>query len=562
MLSRLARRGIAPGHRGLAGLSGVREAKWKAQEREGVVSLHADATPLLAITGACVAGVLLVNANRREPLRTEESPPIEFEKDVQLMNWSGTRQVTAKRVFTPDSQQELSDLVAWASRTKQKLRPLGTGLSPNGLAQEAGGMLSMGSLDRILSVDKSKMTITVEGGARVSEILAELKKHGMTLANFSSITEQQIGGWTQVAAHGTGARIPTVDEMILKMTLITPGKGTLHLSADGPDADLFRMTRVGLGSLGVVSEVTLQCVPQYTLHEHTYTTTVEKLREDHAKLLQRYRHVRYMWVPYTDTVVVVVSNIAEPGAKVTKAAVAEAQRVKPLQDLLRQLKPDCGSLEGDNFAQLREKLLVIDPLNPDHVAQVNGAEAEFWKLSSGERIADSVEVLGFECGGVQWVLENCFPVGTISNPSLADIDYVSEMKKTIERERIPAASPIEQRWTSASSSPMSPSYSKDTQAIFSWVGVIMYITDENRAPAIAAQFKEYGKRQADQTFKYGGALHWGKLDLSFHEGKRAEPLREALRRRFDVKAFLAAKQELDPHSILSNKLIDESLRLA
>jgi len=76
---------------------------------------------------------------------------------------------------------------------------------------------------------------------------------------------------------------------------------------------------------------------------------------------------------------------------------------------------------------------------------VNVAEAEFWKLSAGERIGDSTEVLGFECGGVQWVLENCFPAGKISNPSLADIDYVTEIKKTIERDRIPAASPIEQR---------------------------------------------------------------------------------------------------------------------
>eukprot|EP00971_Amphidinium_carterae_P204531 4059061-Amphidinium_carterae.1 len=46
-------------------------------------------------------------------------------------------------------------------------------------------------------VCQEEMTITVEGGARVAQILDELKKHDMTLANFSSITEQQIGGWTQ-----------------------------------------------------------------------------------------------------------------------------------------------------------------------------------------------------------------------------------------------------------------------------------------------------------------------------------------------------------------------------
>jgi len=516
--------------------------------------LEADVNAVLCLAGAGIAGGLLWVANGRG-----EPPPSPFDKSVPLQNWSGTQQVTTKRLFAPESQEELRQLVAWASKAKQKLRPLGTGLSPNGLAQERGGMLSMVHLDKVLKVDVEKMTITVEGGTTVSTILDELKKHGMTLANFSSITEQQIGGWTQVAAHGTGARIPTVDEMILRMKLVTPGKGELELSADGPHAELFRLARVGLGSLGIVSEVTLQCVPQYVLHERTYTTNVDQLRKDHAKLLQNYRHVRYMWIPYTDTVVVVVSDVAKPGATIEHSGIAEKERVRPLQDLLKQLQPNCGDLDGQNFAQLREKLLVIDPLNPEHVARVNAAEAEFWKLSSGERIANSTEILGFECGGVQWVLENCFPAGKLESPSLADIDYVTEMKQIIERERIPAASPIEQRWTSRSSSPMSPAFSDKSDDFFSWVGVILYITDEGRAPQIKHCFKDYAIRHADLTFKYNGTMHWGKLDLNFHEGGRRKALQENMRRRFNVEAFLNAKQELDPQNILSNTLINEAL---
>ena len=38
-------------------------------------------------------------------------------------------------------------------------------------------------------VDKEAGTITVQAGARVSQILSELQKHGLTLENFSSITE-------------------------------------------------------------------------------------------------------------------------------------------------------------------------------------------------------------------------------------------------------------------------------------------------------------------------------------------------------------------------------------
>merc|ERR1712241_1434066 len=104
------------------------------------------------------------------------------------------------------------------------------------------------------------------------------------------------------------------------------------------------------GSLGVVSQVTLQCIPRYTLHERTYCTTVDELRKNHARLLQTYRHVRYMWVPNTETIVVVISDIAAPGAK-AKSPRPEGERVAPLRKLLRELKPDCSNIEEDTFVQ-------------------------------------------------------------------------------------------------------------------------------------------------------------------------------------------------------------------
>merc|ERR1712241_1640138 len=312
------------------------------------------------------------------------------------------------------------------------------------------------------------------------------------------------------------------------------------------------------GTLGVVSQVTLKCIPKYTLHERTYCTTVEDLRKNHARLLQTYRHVRYMWVPFTDTIVVVVSDIAEPGAQAAQI-LPEKERVKPLRELLKQLLPRCGDVSGDNFAQLREKCLAIDPLNPQHVAKVNQAEAEFWKLSQGERIDDSTAILGFECGGSQWVLENCFPCGTIDKPSMADIDYMVEMKETIEREGIAAASPIEQRWTSRSTSPMSPAYSSRPGDIFSWVGVIMYTFDD-AAPEIKKRFRCYAEHHADQTFKYSGAFHWGKIDLDFHSGpERLPALRGNLGKRFDLETFSALRKSLDPQNLFGNKLTDTAL---
>lgn len=69
-------------------------------------------------------------------------------------------------------------------------------------------VLSVAALDYI-EVDKERMLVTVGAGTTVAAILKELAKHNLTLENFSSIQEQQIAGWTQVAAHGTGCTLPT-----------------------------------------------------------------------------------------------------------------------------------------------------------------------------------------------------------------------------------------------------------------------------------------------------------------------------------------------------------------
>ena len=112
-------------------------------------------------------------------------------------------------------------------------------------------------------------------------------------------------------------------------------------------------------------------------------------------------------------------------------------------------------------------------LNVDHVKKVNAAEAEFWKRSHGTRVDWSDQILGFDCGGQQHVLEVAFPCGTLEEmdekatmsanvgvpPSLRkDLCFMRDLRKMIEENNIPAHAPIEQRWTSGSSSIMSPSH--------------------------------------------------------------------------------------------------------
>lgn len=150
-------------------------------------------------------------------------------------------------------------------------------------------------------------------------------------------------------------------------------------------------------------------------------------------------------------------------------ALVTCRTVEVASKSLDQNEPDINEL---SFTELRDKLLALDPLNKDHVIKVNQAEAEFWRKSEGYRVGWSDEILGFDCGGQQWVSETCFLAGTLAKPNMKDLKYIEELKKLIEKEEIPAPAPIEQRWTASSRSVMSPASSTSPDDIFSWVIIL------------------------------------------------------------------------------------------
>lgn len=67
-----------------------------------------------------------------------------------------------------------------------------------------------------------------------------------------------------------------MDEQVVRLRLITPAMGSLELSST-QSPRLFGLAKVGLGLLGVVSELTLQCVDAHELLEHTSVTTIQVL---------------------------------------------------------------------------------------------------------------------------------------------------------------------------------------------------------------------------------------------------------------------------------------------
>jgi len=211
--------------------------------------------------------------------------------------------------------------------------------------------------------------------------------------------------------------------------------------------------------------------------------------------------------------------------------------------------------EAKSFAEYRTALMEKDPLSLSRIKEINRCEAEFWKRSSGERAASSTDILGFECGSEQWVLEVAFKCGTQSNPDLSDVDFVQCLLEAIEETGVPAHAPIEQRWTSRSSALMSPAHSENSDDLFSWVGIILYspstLTSAQR-DQVTQRFERYVNETLDpQVQKHNAHAHWSKLEIPKDKTRLAH-VRSRVRSRFPVKEFNEARKELDPHGILSN----------
>lgn len=527
--------------------------------------------------GASIVPVIQYNTglqreerDRLRALKKAENAP--ENEGAEFTNWSKTHSVTTSTLLSPESMEELETMVAEAHDNDQKLRVVGSACSPNGIAFSKEGMLSMALLDKILSIDKDKMEVTVEAGATVGQVVEALRPHGLTLENLASINLQQIGGFIQVGAHGTGASIPPVDEQVVRFKVVTPRLGTIVVDEGKPE--LLEMTKVGIGLFGVISEVTLKCVPAHRLEEKWEVLPTREVYKHHADRLRENRHVKYLWYPYVDETVVVTANKTTKPLQDFQNVPSNAAGLEPLRTLLQSLDETLNAeeLAVMSMENLRDRIIAVDPSNFMNIIKLNNAEVECRRRYCGTRVAHSDATMAFECGGEQWVNEAAFHTGTLANPTGEDMECMERILRLVKQGKIPAPGPIEQRWSSSSDAVMStaPQYPRgsldvktDTKQkerlLYSWVGIIMYIPveDEERRGEIARRFAEYKKVvHREVFFRFNAREHWAKI-MEPKNQQSVREIRKHIDARYPIKEFNRVRNIVDPKGIMSSAYTDK-----
>ena len=93
------------------------------------------------------------------------------------------------------------------------------------------------------------------------------------MPNLGDINVQSVAGAISTATHGTGRALGNLATTVVGIELVD-GTGEVVRCDEEIDPELLRVARVGIGALGVVTAVTLQCVPAFNLHAHE---TIEPL---------------------------------------------------------------------------------------------------------------------------------------------------------------------------------------------------------------------------------------------------------------------------------------------
>jgi FAD-linked oxidoreductase len=148
---------------------------------------------------------------------------------------------------------------------------------------------------------------------------AELGGFGLAMANLGDIDAQTLAGALSTGTHGTGARLGGLATQIEALELVLADGSVVPCSATS-QPELFAAARIGLGALGVITTVTLRCVPSFTLLADERPVPVEEVLEQFDALAAANDHFEFYWFPYGRKALVKRNNRLSSGGSAAPGA--------------------------------------------------------------------------------------------------------------------------------------------------------------------------------------------------------------------------------------------------
>jgi xylitol oxidase len=193
------------------------------------------------------------------------SPLLAWASKNKLKNWAGNLEYSTDRLYSANSFEQVRSYV----KKHSKLKVLGTRHCFNNIADSTHNLLSMKSMDEVVALEPEAHTVTVDAGMTYGQLCPYLHSKGFALHNLASLPHISIAGACSTATHGSGERNGNLATAVSALELVTAAGEVVKLSRH-QDGEAFQGAVVGLGSLGVITKVTLDIQPAFIVRQHVY----------------------------------------------------------------------------------------------------------------------------------------------------------------------------------------------------------------------------------------------------------------------------------------------------
>lgn len=414
-------------------------------------------------------------------------------------NWSRDQRCSPSAIVRPGSEAELVDVVARAAGRGERVRAVGTGHSFTDCACTDGVMIDMAGLQRVVDADTASGLVSIEGGAKLVTLGPQLAERGLGLQNQGDIDAQSITGAAATATHGTGARFPNLSAQIVSLRLVTAAGDVLTLSEGSEE---FLAARVSLGALGVISQVTVQTVPLYTLHRRDegrpLTETLDRLDE----FVDGNDHFEFFIFPYGTTAL-------------TRTSRRSTEPPTPTPRWRRRIFEDAENFGLSLACRAGRRF-------PSAAARLN-------RLLSSLISESTVEDHAYKVYATERKVR--FTEMEYAIPREHAREAVRRVVDVVHRRKLPVMFPLEVRFAASDDAFLSTANGRDT----CYIAVHQYT---------GMDFETYFRAVEEIMDEYAGRPHWGKRHY-----QTAGTLRE---RYPDWDRFTAVRDRLDPDRVFRN----------
>ena len=216
-------------------------------------------------------------------------------------NWGRSESVQPRYSARPTSVEEVQSAIRFARELGLTVKAVGAGHSFTSIAVAPGVQLDLAGLDGLLEVDPASGRARIAAGTNLYQLPALLAPHGLALENLGDIDRQTLAGATSTGTHGTGSGFRGLAAQLVGLTLVT-AEGSILTISETENADLLPAARLGLGALGVIVDVTVQCVPAFLLHAVEKPEPLASVVDNFEARAAAADHFEFYWFPHTETV--------------------------------------------------------------------------------------------------------------------------------------------------------------------------------------------------------------------------------------------------------------------